>query len=90
MAVHFQYIICSAEADWWASVLEQMRSKRDFVYEERVGRQGLMNVVEGLELHRQVLNEGEQGLLQAAIEGWVERGRQVRALPLRWSRLEHP
>lgn len=59
-----------------------MRSKRDFVHEERVGGRGLLNVVEGLELHAQVVNEREQGLLQAAIESWVARGRQVRARPL--------
>jgi hypothetical protein len=77
-----------AEADCGRlPVWQQMRSRRDFVLEERVGGQGWMNVVEGLELHRQVLSEGEQGLLQAAIESWVERGRQVLpAHPARWCR----
>ena len=59
--------------------LGQMRSKRDYVHREPLdGRGEAVNVAEGLELHQQVVNACEQALLQAAIEGWVDAGRQVR------------
>ena len=58
----------------------QMRSKRDFVHEERIakgGRERVANVVEGLELHRGVLNAAEQAMMVSHIESWMQAGRLV-------------
>lgn len=66
----------------------QLRSKKDFLYEEKVKGQWV-NVVAGLELHRQVLNEAEQALMVKQIEGWEARGRAVR-LPCSFPKLIIP
>ena len=58
----------------------QMRSKKDFVHEEDVRvprRLGWQNVVEGLELHKNVLSPAEQEIFIAAIRQWEEEGRRV-------------
>ncbi len=58
----------------------QMRSKRDFVFDEVVKRRGppeTVNVVQGLELHKGLLNAQEQARVVGAIESWVEAGRAV-------------
>ena len=58
----------------------QMRSKKDFVHEEdvRTGRQrGWMNVVEGLELHKNLLSPAEQDIFIQAIRDWEAAGRRV-------------
>ena len=57
-----------------------MRSKRDFVFDEVVKRRGppeTVNVVQGLELHKGLLNAQEQARVVGAIESWVEAGRAV-------------
>ncbi|EIE18868.1 hypothetical protein COCSUDRAFT_20284, partial [Coccomyxa subellipsoidea C-169] len=56
----------------------QMRSKRNFVFDEVVKRRGppgTVNVVQGLELHKGLLNAQEQARVVGAIESWVEAGR---------------
>ena len=63
-----------------------MRSKHNFQYERRVaggGRERASNILgppglEGLELHRGVLNIPKQRLLVAVVEGWAKASRQVR------------
>ncbi len=68
------YRLCSCRS--WV----QMRSKKDFVHEEdvRTGRQrGWMNVVEGLELHKNLLSPAEQEIFIQAIRDWEAAGRRV-------------
>lgn len=61
----------------------QMRSKKDFVFEEYLKRRGgTVNVVEGLELHKGLLNAQEQAHVVSAIESYVEAGRMVCAPPM--------
>ena len=67
---------CSA----WSLV--QMRSKKDFVHEEdvRTGpgwQRGWTNVVEGLELHKNLLSPAEQEIFIQAIKDWEAQGRRV-------------
>ncbi len=50
--------------------------RRTFDYPERVRGQEV-NVVEGLELHTQVLNTTEQALLVETIKKWEMMGREV-------------
>ncbi|BDA48977.1 probable RNA demethylase ALKBH5 at C-terminar half [Coccomyxa sp. Obi] len=57
---------------------QQMRSKKDFFFEDTVKMRGgsqMVNVVQGLELHKGLLNEREQAHIVAAIEAWAEAGR---------------
>ena len=59
-----------------------MRSKKDFVHEEdvKVGAhrvRGWANVVEGLELHKNLLSPAEQDLFIQAIKDWEAQGRRV-------------
>ena len=59
----------------------QMRSKKDFVHEEDVRaprRLGWRNVVEGLELHKNLLSPAEEDIFVDAIRRWEEEGRAVR------------
>ena len=62
-------------------VVVQMRSKKDFffedVYKPKGGRHETVNVVQGLELHKGLLNAQEQACVVSAIESWVEAGRAV-------------
>ena len=63
------------------AVALQMRSKKDFVHEEDVRaprRLGWRNVVEGLELHKNLLSPAEQDIFVDAIRRWEEEGRAVR------------
>lgn len=70
-----------------------MQAKKDFVYTEDARVNGQLrrrvNVLEGLELHRDVLSITEQALMVQHIKEWVLQGRAVRvnvfifqALPL--------
>lgn len=63
------------------TVVVQMRSKKDFffedVYKPKGGRPETVNVVQGLELHKGLLNAQEQACVVSAIESWVEAGRAV-------------
>ena len=62
----------------------QMRSKKDFVHEEDVKaprRLGWRNVVEGLELHKNLLSPAEQDIFTDAIRRWEEEGRAVGGTP---------
>lgn len=53
-----------------------MGRKKDFTHIQEVrGRR--VNVVEGLELHTNVLSPDEQRVVVRQIEDWVEQGRQV-------------
>ena len=59
-----------------------MRSKKDFVHEEdvRTGpgwQRGWTNVVEGLELHKNLLSPAEQEIFIQAIKDWEAQGRRV-------------
>ncbi|CAK0786469.1 hypothetical protein CVIRNUC_009682 [Coccomyxa viridis] len=57
---------------------QQMRSKKDFVHEEDVRaprRLGWRNVVEGLELHKNLLSPAEEDIFVDAIRRWEEEGR---------------
>ena len=57
-----------------------MRSKKDFVHEEDVRaprRLGWRNVVEGLELHKNLLSPAEEDIFVDAIRRWEEEGRAV-------------
>lgn len=59
-----------------------MRSKKNFFFEDSVRIKGAfqtVNVAEGLELHKGLLNAQEQAHIVAAIEAWAEAGRAVRA-----------
>lgn len=60
----------------------QMRSKKDFVHDEdvRTGpgwQRGWANVVEGLELHKNLLSPAEQDIFIQAIKDWEAQGRRV-------------
>lgn len=69
-----------------------MRSKKDFFFEDTVRIKGApqtVNVVQGLELHKGLLNAQEQAHIVTAIEAWAEAGRAVRhTLPLSMSLLK--
>ena len=57
-----------------------MRSKKDFVHDEDVRaprRLGWTNVVEGLELHKNLLNLAEQEMFIQSIKAWEAAGRRV-------------
>ena len=54
-----------------------MRSIGGFEREEDTEKRGRPNVLEGLELHRGILDIPEQRLLAATIDGWAEAGRQA-------------
>ncbi|KAK9828875.1 hypothetical protein WJX72_002516 [[Myrmecia] bisecta] len=68
----------------------QMLSKTDFEYYEEIRRRRV-NVVDGLELHRNVLSLPEQEQLIECITGWVHDGREGRlrgrtfSAPRKWS-----
>ncbi|CAL8463859.1 g3394 [Coccomyxa elongata] len=56
---------------------QQMRSKNDFFFEDTVRIKGIpqtVNVVQGLELHKGLLNAQEQAHIVTAIEAWAEAG----------------
>ena len=62
-----------------------MRSKKDFVHEEdvKIGpawQRGWKNVVEGLELHKNLLSPAEQEIFIRAIKDWEAEGRRVSLL----------
>lgn len=60
-----------------------MRSKKDFVMMEDVrGRQ--VNITQGLELHKNLLTPGEQGVLVNQIEQWVAQGHRVTSLSIQF------
>lgn len=56
-----------------------MRSNRNLEYMDYVHRKGEVNILEGLELHQQVLSAVEQDLMRDTIEKWVQQGFSVTA-----------
>lgn len=57
--------------------------KRGFEYTERVRGQE-MNVVEGLELHTQILSKDEQAVLVDTVKQWEMMGREVTFCSLKY------
>ena len=57
----------------------QVQANHDFQYIQEI-RQRRVNVVEGLELHANILSPHEQRAVVQRVEQWVEMGRRVRCL----------
>ena len=54
-----------------------MKSNRDLQYYDVVRGRGEVNIMQGLELHRQVMSAEEQDQMRQTIELWVRQGYNV-------------